>query len=471
MVSRARARKHRGQALVLGLMFLFASAGVLFYLYNNGQVVTEKIRLTNAADAAAFSAATLEARALNYDAYANRAMVANEIAIAQIVSFISWVHYLETLLDNSYALIGTIGAWLYPVTDPARSAQLVAVVGGTSYVNTLTGGWGMSALKNFADYAMPRWITAHDAAVTALSTSQSVLHASLLAGLAQGALANDVVKSIDPDMVAEVVLTSHGFDGFTKAYAKNGSSGDERGRFADVTLRSRDDFTRERSWTIKGPDIPFYQKNVALKRRGGTDLVGYDEWRAVDTLENHGQRFGCGKGGMSWCGDVQEPIAWGATEVNAGDGDQGPGYHGNSYGENPRTSKVADSNMLHLNDQGAIFSGLPTTRDLRDLEAADPRTGITIRVAKSRNHLRTSGSGVSIVQPSGRLAQFGANAPGGEMAALSRAEVFFERPVARDDGKEELPNLFNPYWQVRLVSPTTSDKLYAAARQGGLLLP
>ncbi len=461
----------RGQALALGMFFLFGAAGILYFMFNTGQTVDEKIRLTNAADAAAYSAATLEARALNCDAYVNRAMVANEIAIAQMVSLVSWLHYTGRLIDNAGALGSIASTWLFD--DPVAVAQLAGVAGASWYADLLSGNQGVAVLLDFTDHLLaPAVITAHNAAVVALSASQSALHASLLAGIAQRSLADEVAKRIDPAMTAEVVLTSYDFDGFTKSYAKNGGGGDERGRFADVTSRSRDPFTRERDWTISGPTILLVQKDVALKRRGGTDLVGYDEWRAMDTLEHHGQRFGCGKFGLDWCGDVQQSVAWGAAEVDAGEGDQGHGYHGGSYAENSRTSKKhADPEMVRLNGLGAVFSGLPDSRDAANLDpSADLRTGITIRVSKPRGALRTSG-GASIIQPSGRLAQFAASAPGGEIAALSRAVVFFERPVARADGQEELASLYNPYWQVRLVAATAADRAYAAARQGGLALP
>lgn len=466
--------KHaRGQALILGLSFLFISALILFYTFNTGQSVTEKIRLTNAADAAAYSAATMEARALNYDAYVNRTMVANEIAIAQVVSIVSWSHYFVNLINNAGALGNVPSNWIFNLGEYARLAQLIVVVGGTAYLDAYTGNQGTEYFQYLIDYLVPALITAHDLAVQGLSASQTVLHASLLAGLSQQSLANDIVKKMDPAMNAEVVLTSYDFDGFTKSYAKNGSGGDERARFAEVTTNSRDAFTRERNWTISGPNIPFVQRGVALKRRGGTDLVGYDEWRALDTLEHHAERpIGCGKFGLSACGDVQESISWGGAEVNALGGDQGRGFHGGSYAENPRTSKRADQDMVHLSETSvAIFSGLPSSRDLSDLDPnATQRTGITIRVTKPRASLRTSG-GASIIQPTGRLAQFNADAPGSQLAAISRAEVFFERPVARADGREELASLYNPYWQVRLVAPTTGDKAYAAARQGGLALP
>jgi hypothetical protein len=469
----AGSKRLRGQALILGLSFLFISALILFYTFNTGQSVTEKIRLTNAADAAAYSAATMEARALNYDAYVNRTMVANEIAIAQIVSFVSWGEYFAQLVDDPGPLNNAPQQWVFNLGEYLKLAQIELVVTGTAYLNAYTGQSSTEYFRYFLEYVLPALITGHDIAVQGLSASQTVLHASLVAGLSQRSLANDIVKKMDPAMNAEVVLTSYNFDGFTKTYAKDGSGGDERGRFAEVTTNSRDAFTRERNWTLSGPNIPLVQRGVALKKRGGTDLIGYDEWRALDTLEQHGERpIGCGKFGLSPCGDVQESISWGGAEVNALGGDQGPGYHGGSYAENSRTSKRADESMEHLSESSiAIFSGLPSSRDLSDLDpSATQRTGITIRVTKPRAALRTSG-GASIIQPTGQLAQFSADAPGSTLAAISRAEVFFERPVARADGQEELASLYNPYWQVRLVAPTAGDKAYAAAQQGGLALP
>ena len=40
------------------------------------------------------------------------------------------------------------------------------------------------------------------------------------------------------------------------------------------------------------------------------------------------------------------------------------------------------------------------------------------------------------------------NFAGGDMSAISKAEVFFRRP----DGRNEYANLFNPYWDVHLTS-------------------
>jgi hypothetical protein len=51
------------------------------------------------------------------------------------------------------------------------------------------------------------------------------------------------------------------------------------------------------------------------------------------------------------------------------------------------------------------------------------------------------------------------------LAAVSTSEVFFRRP-ARDDGRTELASLFNPYWQVHLISTSSAEIAQAIARGG-----
>lgn len=455
-----------GQALPLGLFFLFAATAMLLLMFNSGRATEEKLRITTAADSAAWSAALLEARALNHDAYTNRAIVANQVAIAQAVSLSSWLHYFERGVSRADRLAAVATSWLYDPSAYPELAQLGATLGGTAYLDANSGGALSTAIK-LLDTTLATIVSSHDQVVQALAQSQVVLHASLGGGLAQQDLANALVRSIDPALTAEIVPGSHGFDRFTCRLGRTDDGKDERGRLADVVLRSRDRFTRERSWTLRGPDRPPLQKNVALKRRGGTDLIDFDEWRALDTLEHQGQRWR----GWSWRWR-RTPIAWGGAAADAGEHRPARGFHGATYRDNPRTTRwYAEPALRSLDMAGTAFSGLPAVRELDALQHnAEPRTGLSLRVFKARKDLRISG-GSSGVQPAGRLRQFDASPPGKQMAALARAEVFFDRPLERSDGRRERPSLYNPYWQVRLVSPTEADQAWSASRQQGVALP
>lgn len=458
-----QAIRQRGQALALGLFFVFAVAAVLLLMYNSGRTIDEKLRITNAADAAAWSVATLEARALNYDAYANRAIVANQVAIAQALSLASWMHYFETAVEYAPALDAVISSWLFNPSEYPRLLLLLAGVHGTQYLDVTSGG-SLRSIVAGLDQVLGAIVTAHDAVSSALGASQQLMHASLTTSASQTTLANELVDRIDPDMQAEINPFSHGFPAFTRGLAKDDAEGDARGRLADVALRSRDGFSHGRVWSIHGPSLPPFQRKVELKRRGGTELIGYDEWRALDTLEHQGKRLKRWR----WRWRIA-PLAWGAASATGDDGSAAQrGDHGGSYANNPVTSLyLAEPSIARIGH----FSGLPETRELSDLSAdADYTSGVTVHVAKHRRTLRMSG-GTGSVQPQGRLHRFEAAAPGDQVAAMARAEVFFERPAPRSDSKTERPGLYSPYWQARLVASTLADRAWAAARQDGVVLP
>ncbi len=80
----------RGQAILLILLVTVACVLLGLSLVNTGILTSEKMQLQNAADAAAYSVSTIEARDLNFTAYTNRAMVANEVALGQMVGMASW---------------------------------------------------------------------------------------------------------------------------------------------------------------------------------------------------------------------------------------------------------------------------------------------------------------------------------------------------------------------------------------------
>ena len=91
-----RFERQQGQAMVFSLLFMAVCLITLLILYNQGQLVKNRVQIENAADAAVYSQAKLAARNLNFIAYTNRAMVANEVSIGQMVALLSWAkHYKQ----------------------------------------------------------------------------------------------------------------------------------------------------------------------------------------------------------------------------------------------------------------------------------------------------------------------------------------------------------------------------------------
>ena len=70
-----------GQSLVLAMGLFLVASVTAFLVFNSGRAVNEKINLVSAADAAAYSGAQIAARQLNFMAYTNRAMMANEVSV------------------------------------------------------------------------------------------------------------------------------------------------------------------------------------------------------------------------------------------------------------------------------------------------------------------------------------------------------------------------------------------------------
>lgn len=465
----ARPRRRAGQVLPLGLVFVVACCASMLFMFSAGRLVDEKLTVTNAADSAAYSAAIVEARSLNYEAYVNRAIIANELAIAQTVSLVSWLRYFESAVNN-VVLFDALGAEFLVV----NAIPTGVLLSGTAYLNYLSGNSLAEAVNLLERVNALGIINAHAVAIQALRLSQQATDLAFASGLPQLDLARQVARRADASLDVQLVPTSIvDAAGFTRTYGRDGRPGDERGRLADAVMRSRDQFTADRRFTIDGPSIPFKQRNVAFRKRGGTDLVNYDEWQAMDTLAFHAQVWPCFRKGIPrWCDPQEVPIAYAArSETGTNGGAGGSGSFGGSIADNPRTSDLARGTNEDLRNLGAVaWRGLSDTQDLADLDRGrDQRVGVSFFVWKPENTSRTAARNPGVA-PRGQLAVFGAAAPGQRIAALARAEVFFMRPADRADGRRELPSLYSPYWQARLVAPTVADRAWAAVQQRNLTL-
>jgi len=449
--------RQRGQALIYGIFVMVGGLAALFFLFNTGQLTREKTKLVNTADAAAYSAGVMNARALNYEAYANRAMVANTVAIAQLVSLSSWVQYVDNLATFGYA-----------AGNPFKySAFYPSYIAATSFTGTIAP----SDLETLSD--------ASDTIIRdLLMNAQQVAYVGLIPARQQ--VMDDVAKAnYNNDglvTVEQLTLPSNDFTSFVSRY-----SDDERTRFAEVAKIAafRDKFLPKRSWALPGLYSDCGGATATgrvdfLTRRGGTELLGFDEWKAMDTLSEK-KWVPKNKTDVLCKALAENPAGWGAqTASDSPTVDLDPTHYDYSLPINPASSALA----IATSSAAWGYSGMPNFYDLSEsaLSKEDPRLQFAIRVRRDKNQTLTS-EGRSTFPNTPRLNAYKANPAGGsELVAVSASEVFFQRPADAGEniyGKEigkprEIGSLFNPYWQVRLIhSPDGISQ--AQALQGAVL--
>jgi hypothetical protein len=454
---RALARQ-QGQALIFGLFALIGALVALFFLFNTGQLTAEKTKLVNTADAVAYSAGVMHARALNFDAYTNRALIANEVMIAQAVSMASWTAYVSEHSQSAQTLMYCRNQYAVPV-----GLLLFTYIPACYALALPPGAQATSMLDQIVPSAAQAAVTAAELAKDALQAAQLNMAADLY--LARKSLMQEVANANyvnDGEVHVDNIPLTDDF-GLNGANFITRYEADDRVRLKDATLKAvnLDHFVQQRSWTSAN-NMPCILGNKAeFRRRGGTELIGFDEWRAMDTASLHTWTFNIHLFSTS-CDEDETPLGTGSQGASKGSSGGDNGF-GGSRSDNPVASTYASSNDWN-------YSGLPAFFDLQQsaLKASNdspPLLRFTIRLTRAKDQARTS-EGRSGVKPSGRLDKFSGKLASDVLAAVSTSEVFFRRPVPRNDGQTELASLFNPFWQVHLVSTSNADIAKAIALGG-----
>lgn len=492
-------KRQHGQALIYGIFMLVSSLVGLFFLFNTGQLVSEKTKLVNTADAVAYSAGIMHARALNFDAYNNRALVANEVLVAQMVSLSSWVQYATMHLEEVPNKFPECESYYGAAVSLAIKFDLIYA--GQCYVITAYADLASSYIQQIGDNA-PK---VAEAAVSAIEVNKGAIKSAEL-----WLHSADNFTRARADIMQQVADRNYAGDGAVTVQALpasgNGSSGDpfknfttrfagdDRNRIAEVSAKAAasDRFVDDRGWTSKAA-TPLASgcpgRSNHVERRGGTNLVGLDQWKAEDTesfwkWENPGI--------LSSCKEKEDYISWGEQHGVNGDEEDASGARlGGSPKRNPKAHDEASS------DAWTNYTGMPAFYDLSkaaNSSGEDPRLRFTVRLVRSGQAVRTS-DGSSTIPASPRLNKFASNLAGGVMSAMATSEVYFERPwfnhgddsyttgetnyrVTRnqslaDDAPEtrELGSLFNPYWHVRLAANAQEDVKAQWTAQGAVTKP
>ncbi|MFT4563601.1 MAG: hypothetical protein ACI9BW_003357 [Gammaproteobacteria bacterium] len=270
----------QGQSAVFVLLFLGILLISLNYLYKQGRITSDKMEMQNAADAIAYSISLTEARDLNFAAYMNRAMVANEVAIGQLLGLASWAYLWESYADwlNAYVrplqevpLLNAIPGVVYSFTSaafrvPANSffVPLLSTLAnfGTSvlhYVNkfyglaqfgyhTVTALFSIGTINEMLDQNAPPGTRISEYGILSLITHFATFGSVPLPAPPIPSGAPDSLKDEFELYVNSYFPTST----IKRADYNDGDTGDLEGfqRFAAIIRDSRDPFTLDRTWNL-----------------------------------------------------------------------------------------------------------------------------------------------------------------------------------------------------------------------------
>lgn len=495
--------RQRGQALMLALALLVFGAAGLVQLYDGGQIIAEKSRLVHATDAAAYSGALVQARALNFQAYANRAQIAHQVAMAHLVTLASWADF-GTTEAQQLARGNPPGYLIGMLFGPAH---------GTAYHAAARAR--MPAVRQ-AREALHDAFLQHDAIVhDVLWRAQMAVTSSLPAARAAAmqavldanyAASSPMMKQMHGAPASRIIATDTTIAGNSPTSAPPARLDSEllsdelpgalvprhgaaREHLRELVLQAANHYeflfprhyTAHSGWTVSSR-CPHLRHQ--LRRRGGTSLEGFDVWRSDDTQSYHALRSN------RWIGCYYREYPMGWAEIAAGGKPQhSPLEHvdnpPNDFSEQDfwrwarehtpwdihqgRSNPLANSHAVSRSTSWR-GRGMPGTVDLAPTASGDAPTSIrfAIRVTRPQTALATTDAAGRVNIGAGLL-RMPTRLHGQQIAAISAAQTWFERPTARSDGFDELASLFNPYWQARLVAVTENER--SAARQKQLFSP
>jgi hypothetical protein len=466
--------RQRGQAIIYIIVFVGVLGLAVAYVFNSSQVINNKTQLQNTVDAAAYSVAVVEARDLNFKAYTNRAMVANQVAIAQTVSLLSWIRFLDVSAGNI-----------------ADATSIIPYVGSvTAAIENIVAG-----VKDVMEPVLRGAATAIDGVITLLETSQQAMHAATLFVAAE--TLKEVVKKNDPDVDTSLTLSHaalmstyvNNHNNFTRRFdpetVRSGSGTNNYhpnkarlDEYRAVTIESTDGFTKNRNDPMPiFPRISTFPVQWDVRRGGGTNMVGedsdapYGSWIAMDTLSIHQRTFRCSFSGCRWRSWRETiPIGWGAAKNARGEEDidftdfKRAAYYRNSWDVNRNASNIAADEFQDEDEveMGLDYFGLRSFYDLTLDGLMTKAPGIKIILSKPATSVRTTSE---IGTNAGHLDIEEYNGMSGDkLSAFAHATPYYARlndreEVWRKDQAREYGNLYNPYWQARLEKLSDAEKL------------
>lgn len=384
----------QGQALVMMLLVLLATWMGFIWVVQLSERSQRMTHIQQVADHATEAFAVIAARDLNYQAVTNRAMIANSVAIAQLVGLQSYFNMMVRTSQHASLIV----SWVpYLNAIMARIAQTLQSL-NVSFSRSVTALIGMEKLL-----------------IQLLSHSQLLFHAAAAATALT--TAKGIVETGDDNL--ELVLLNHAtLPEFSYLWLMYQHRRSDSAAFTNMVQRSRDGFSTRRSYT-------WFRVNAGVRAR-------FEKWGGTEVVPTAGQR-------MNWQAiDVATlrvrlgpfraytvPVGWGGAAAG-----NRPPVHGRVTREafggayQARRSLSQQSAMqatiVHSFAQAPLYSSVDANNKL-------PQITLVVR--------EIEGSAKAF--------------------AISRAQLQFSRPNIlwpRRDSLIERANLFNGLWRAQLVS-------------------
>ena len=471
--------RQSGQAMPLGIAAILVGFVGAFMLFNTGQVAVDKQRLSDASDSAAYSGMVWQARAMNFQAYTNRAMIANDVTIGQAVSLNSWSNYAAVATGNMQAALGGIPVIGIIVSIVAQIFEAVSQVvtpiseGMVQVVNAINKGIenAQSAMFYSSFLATP------DIVKSVADASDTRFNAESLYGI--GGLALNLAQ----------------WNSFTSKY-EHGDT-DAMVERTDLISDSREAFATDRKWKfVRGFWIYmtplmrhrlYYEGETRLMMKASQNGDSQWEWVAKDTMALHTKtiRF---KRWRIKKNHIEDPLGWAAayarddssnSEVleDCGDFYSKDGDPCRFLGTNKESEKWADAGYQGISpnrsDYGPYlldgYDGIREFRSLsqeaRDDEDLDPTLRLRAEITMDVDDVGSSDWVADDTRFSSDIAM-----AADKMSSISIAEVYYRHPKAYRSSKDSISrqraNGYNPYWDVRLVPVELSERLIALGLRG-----
>ena len=467
--------RQAGQAMPLGIAAILVGFVGAFMLFNTGQVAVNKQRLSDASDSAAYSGMVWQARAMNFQAYTNRAMIANDVTIGQAVSLNSWSNYSTITTGNL-----------------ATAVRLIPIV------NVIVGyvAQAMAAVNQFVTPITEVMVEIVNGVNQVIEVAQDGMFYSAFVATP------DIVKSVadasDDRFTAE---TFYGVGGiarnlaqwkdFTSKYTHDDMEASvER---TDLINDSREKFATKRGWKFVDKfwvyTSPlarhrlYYEGETRLMMKASENADPKWEWVAKDTMSHH-TKYITFSGWRIKEKRLEVPIGWAASYAKEDDSDSDAIDNCSDYhikdkdsckflGNNKEGEKWADRGQVGIIpgrfDYGPyVLNGYDGIREFRSLskdsvenEDLDPTLRLRTEVMMDLGDSNSSGDWVADdTRFSSELAGVG-----DKISSISIAEVYYRHPKAyrssNDTIARQRANGYNPYWDVRLVPVELTERLLA----------